>query len=142
MIEINGNFWEYPAQYYCVTTNGIVKNNGELVMGAGIALEAKNRFPQLPQRLGKLVSIFGNKAFFLQDLRIISFPTKHHFKDNSDIKLIENSAKEIAAFVKIHQVESIVMTRPGCGHGKLNWKDVKNVIEPIFSTDQFIVISR
>ena len=43
MKEIKGNFWETPAKYKCITTNGIVKKNGDTVMGAGISKEAVER---------------------------------------------------------------------------------------------------
>ena len=36
--------------------NGVVKKDGCAVMGGGIALEAKERFPNLPKRLGELLS--------------------------------------------------------------------------------------
>jgi len=42
MIESTGNIWnglEDPqVDAICVTTNGVLKRNGALVMGAGIAL--------------------------------------------------------------------------------------------------------
>lgn len=140
MKEKQGNIWKQNSQFVCVTTNGVVKHNGELVMGAGIALEAKQKFPELPKRLGTLVHTFGNLPFYLEDIGIISFPTKNHFKENSDIKLIERSAKEIAAFVIIrNDLKSIALPRPGCGNGRLNWQDVKKVLEPILKSDIFTV---
>lgn len=138
MIEQNVNLWDCPAKYRCVTTNGVVKSNGELVMGAGIALQAKQRYPKLPAILGKNVSIFGNKPFFIEEYKIISFPTKHNWKDSSNIRLIEKSAREILAFVNVHNVKSVALTRPGCGLGNLSWVDVKVVLEKYFD-NRFII---
>lgn len=39
--EVVGNMWAIPADAYCITTNGFVKKNGEAVMGAGCAKEAR-----------------------------------------------------------------------------------------------------
>ena len=140
MLEIKADLWSYPADFRCVPTNGIVKPNGCLVMGAGVAKVAAEKYPQLPDRLGRLVTIFGNKPFFFNEIGIISFPTKNHFKDPSDIGLIIASAKEIAAFVEIHD-KTIVLPRVGTGFGGLNWIDVKAAIEPIFDDNRFIVCS-
>jgi hypothetical protein len=43
----NGNMWSaYPqADLFLITTNSTLKNDGCLVMGKGIALEAAQRFP-------------------------------------------------------------------------------------------------
>lgn len=141
MIEVTGNIWDHPCKYKCVTTNGVVKPNGELVMGAGIALQAKERYPDLPARLGKAVTIFGNKPFVIHEYGIISFPTKEHWKRDSVPSLIVSSAKDIAGFVKAGTVDSIITTRPGCGVGNLVWSGVKKLLEPIFDDDRFIVIS-
>lgn len=141
MIEVNADIWTYPADYRCITTNGIVKKNGELVMGAGIALEAAKRFPELPARLGKNVSIFGNIPYIFHEWKIISFPTKNHWKDPSSLELIEKSAKEILTFANILGIISISLTRPGCGLGKLDWADVKPVLDKYFD-DRFIVCTK
>lgn len=140
MIEAEGDLWAYPADVRCVTTNGIVKRNGELVMGAGIALDAMKRFPDVAKRLGDLVSRYGNRPFWLSDHRLLSFPTKHHWKDRSDICLIETSARTIAEHFSTFGRASIAMTRPGCGHGGLSWPEVRSVIEPILD-DRFVVLS-
>lgn len=138
MIEIVGDIWSSSIQYKCVTTNGVLRNNGELVMGAGIALQAKQRFPELPARLGKNVSMFGNKPFIFHDIGIISFPTKHHWKDKSDIGLIRQSAEHIVGFVKALSIKEVALTRCGCGLGGLVWSNVKSVLEPILD-DRFKV---
>ena len=94
----------------CITTNGIVKANGEAVMGAGIAKEAKQRYNGIDIRLGKKINENGNHVYQLgvhqsKDLfkefkvAIISFPTKNNWKDNSNLKLIEQSAKELVQLI-------------------------------------------
>ncbi|MCZ2224447.1 MAG: hypothetical protein LC122_12560 [Chitinophagales bacterium] len=47
MIEVIGNLFDFVniADAICITTNGIVKSNQEAVMGAGIALQAAEKFP-------------------------------------------------------------------------------------------------
>ena len=55
MIEVFGDAWELSKDHFlCITTNGEVKINGQAVMGKGIAKEAANRFPELPEAFGRI----------------------------------------------------------------------------------------
>lgn len=145
MIEIQGNFWDVYDQYdaICCTTNGIIDSKGSLVMGAGIAKGFKETFPSLPKELGRLVKKYGNKSFALlvYDPVVISFPTKHDWKDNSDISLIIKSANEIAELVNINKFEKVLTVRPGCLNGGLSWAQVKLEIATILD-DRFTVIEQ
>lgn len=137
MIERIGNIWDYyPSNIIAVTTNGILNSRSELVMGKGIALEAKYRNPNLPKTLGGMVKQFGNIPFLVD--RIISFPTKHHWKDKSDIELIKQSARIL---VELAKGRAVYLTRPGCGCGGLKWENVKPVIAEIL-TDNFTILTQ
>lgn len=57
---VKGNVFEQlDLDYVCITTNSILNKNGELVMGAGVALEAKQRFPELPKVYGSKIKKDG-----------------------------------------------------------------------------------
>lgn len=137
---VHGNLWEYPADYRCVTTNGVITNDGkQLVMGKGVALEAKRRFPQLPYTLAKYVKQYGNRAFILPEFKLISFPTKTDWRLPSDMKLIVKSALETVAIADKYNIDSIVLPAVGCGSGGLCWPNVKVMVEDIFD-DRFTVV--
>jgi len=137
MIEVSGNIWDFDG-FHCVTTNSVVKQNGELVMGRGVALDAATRYPSIPKKLGDLVKQYGNKPFIFFDEKIISFPTKHHWKNPSDIELIIKSSKSIALLAEIYNL-TVFLTRPGCGNGGLQWDSVKLQIEP-YLNNRFTVV--
>lgn len=141
MIEVAGNLWTYPADVRVITTNGTVKKTGEAVMGRGCALEAKLRYVILPLMLGQAISGLGNEAFWFPcgDCPIVTFPVKHEWYQKADITLIERSARKIARMNALAG-QRVVMPRPGCGNGGLEWKDVKPVIAPILD-DRFHVIT-
>ena len=122
----------------CVTTNGIVKTNGDLVMGSGIAKEAKRWFRELPHILGDVVDSRGNHAYIIEKYGIASFPTKHHWKNNSDPNLIARSCREILHFGK--KWEYILLPRVGCNNGGLGWEQVKPILLTYFQNDKFIVV--
>lgn len=137
-----------PHAAACVTTNGIVKRNGYAVMGAGIAKEADQRFA-CSGKLGRLLTKSGNHVYDLCEaqgnggsFRLISFPTKHHWKDNSDMTLIRQSAEELSALCDQMGIQTCYLTPPGCGCGRLNWT---TQVEPVLSSlldDRFIIVFR
>lgn len=63
--ELIGNLWDfYRTESDCfivIPTNGVLKSNGEAVMGAGLAKQAAQRFPTLPQLLGQAIRHTGNR---------------------------------------------------------------------------------
>jgi hypothetical protein len=148
MIEVIGNLWTYhlpdgsEPDIRVITTNGTVKRNGECVMGRGCALEAKSRYPDLAFMLGQVIQGLGNEAFWImtKDGPIITFPVKHNWYEKADLSLIEKSALKIAS---MHALEdkTVVMPRPGCGNGRLDWElNVKPILAPILD-DRFHVIT-
>ena len=133
----------------CITTNGIVKTDGCAVMGAGIALQANKMF-HLDRKLGGYIKRYGNRPFNLGKIKrekdnavitLFSFPTKHHFKEDSNINLILNSAIEIKIMADKFKINNVYTVPPGCGLGNLNYQNtVKPWLEQIFDSDNFIVV--
>lgn len=146
MQEKTGDIWEYTrnCDWLCITTNGIVKKNGRAVMGRGIALQAKRRFPYIDLVLAERIRSRGNVVSPLvkaENYWILSFPTKHHWRTPSDIDLIRRSAEQLKQhFDEQEKKPLVVMPRPGCGNGQLEWSDVKRVIEPILDDPGFLII--
>ncbi len=154
MLELRGNYniFELPrnGEALCVTTNGIVKADGHAVMGAGIAKQA-NDMLHLSARLGSYINQYGNRAFnlgqyqrcYLNDVAtftVFSFPTKHHFRLDSDINLICKSAEQIVEMCDKFGITKCYLTPPGCGCGNLNYEaTVKPWISQILD-DRFVVV--
>lgn len=138
MKEIKCNIW--TKNVICVTTNGILNYKSELIMGKGIALEAKLRYPNLAMVLGRHIIKNGNVPCLVsnEDGRIIiSFPTKHHWRDKSDIELIKESARRLVMIADFQHLEEVYLPHVGCSNGGLNWNYVKSNIENILD-DRFI----
>lgn len=144
MKEVYGNAWELAKDYdvLCITTNGMVKKDGECVMGRGIAAQFKARYPFGPKILGDKIRENGNivQAIMWNDeITYMAFPTKHFWYENSDIELIERSASSLALKARAMPERKFLLPRPGCSNGKLEWKDVKPVIENILPDNVYIV---
>ncbi len=139
-----GNLWTYSADFRVITTNGIVKHNGRLTMGKGVALEAKKLFPDIDKFLGHLVHMHGNHVYVYNN--IICFPTKHNWKDKSDLVLIEQSLNEMCNALKYYKYRvkrnniSIVLPPVGCGNGGLDFETQVRPLLEKYLDDRFTVL--
>ena len=140
MKEINGNLFDYPV--ICITTNGIIKTNNRLVMGKGIALTAKQLYPDIDLQLGLAVKELGNIPHLIthNNQIIISFPTKHHWRDNSDLVLITQSISNLILLANSYTLTNVYLPKVGCGNGNLSWFEVKLLLDK-YLDDRFIVVS-
>jgi hypothetical protein len=136
----------FSPEAVCVTTNGVLKNNGALVMGAGVAKEFRDTFSGIDFKLGELVRNCGNNPYVIPaedvcaSFDIISFPTKNNWADPSDMDLIISSARKIVAICDENNYEGlIVLPAAGCGNGGLKWDDVFQNLKDILD-DRFMVI--
>jgi O-acetyl-ADP-ribose deacetylase (regulator of RNase III) len=113
------------------------------VMGKGIALQFKNKWPDNFKayeaackagevRLGKMF-VFDSSAL-LQPRYIINFPTKQHWRDKSELRSIALGLEDLIAQIRRLGIRSLAMPSLGCGNGGLAWGDVNPIIEQAFST--------
>lgn len=127
----------------CVTTNGCVKKNGHAVMGKGIAKQVNDQF-QVSYKLGCLLCC-GNQVYHLgvyssRQFHLFSFPTKHDWRNGSDLDLIKASAYGLRAECDKYGIQTCYLTPPGCGCGGLDYNtQVAPILEPILD-DRFIVV--
>jgi hypothetical protein len=135
-----------PRDALCVTTNGYIKLNGAGVMGRGVARQAAKMYPGIEYALGISLKVYGNTvqpwwAMYPFNELIIFFPTKQSYDGPADIDLIERSTIQLIALAKTLALRSVVLPRPGCGNGRLDWaSDVKPVIDK-YLDDRFIVVN-
>lgn len=143
MQEIQNDIWSFWEKgfWIVIPTNGFVKKNGECVMGRGLALQAKERFPELPSKLGDRIKEYGNVVFTFSDYHIITFPVKTVWWNIASLELIKYSCLSLREIFKYNLSGiplPLYLPRVGCGNGKLDWKDVKPILERILD-ERFIV---
>lgn len=125
---IEGDLFSSPAQVLVNTVNTVG------VMGKGIALEFKKRYPdmfkQYKKQCDKHKLIIGKlMLWYAPDHWILQFPTKEHWRNPSKMEYIE---KGLATFVRRYadyNISSVAFPRLGCGNGELDWNDVKILME-------------
>lgn len=146
LIEVFGNLWTYEAEARCITTNGFVKVNGAAVMGRGCAKQAMERYPGIEFTLGELLERQGNHVFLLGGNKpgeyLFSFPVKHKWNEPADISLIIRSAYQLRTIAAALDLTCIVLPRPGCGNGQLQWEGFDGVKIQIMNKldDRFHII--
>lgn len=136
--ELQCNYWNEPADLRVVTTNGMVKKNGECVMGRGNALQANKRHPKLAKELGKAILTYGNRPYIFPEYRIATLPVKHHWKEKADIRLIIPGLYQLCELIKIYQIKNVLLPRPGCSNGQLDWDDIRNMVEYTLSAHDLL----
>lgn len=114
------------------------------VMGAGLALSFKNRFPYNFTQYKKacasgLITIGSCLTIREGETWIINFPTKTHFKNKSELNYISNGLPSLINELNKHKIISVAIPALGCGLGGLNVKEVKPVIEAAFKNLHFDV---
>ena len=111
------------------------------VMGRGIALQFKKRFPdnfksykaacdRKELQPGKMFVHDLNELFHPR--YIINFPTKRHWKGKSRMTDIEDGLQAMVEEVRQRNIRSIAIPPLGCGLGGLQWPDVRARIERAF----------
>lgn len=133
MIEyVSGDFFEYDADIRINTVNCVG------VMGAGVALEFKNRYPEMFKAYVKVCKenrIEPGRPYVWEEIdlfsrcTIINLPTKIHWKNPSEYEYIEKDLLWLKDYL-MAKSEDCVVTLPalGCGHGGLDWGIVKKQI--------------
>lgn len=107
------------------------------VMGKGIALMFKERFPdnfdayaracrKRELRIGKMflterTDLFGPRW-------IINFPTKTHWRVKTRKHWVEKGMRDLVRVIRKKEIRSVAIPPLGCGNGGLHWRDVKPVI--------------
>jgi O-acetyl-ADP-ribose deacetylase (regulator of RNase III) len=106
------------------------------VMGKGIALMFKERFPdnyKAYEAACKRKEIKAGSLFVTEQLMaprwIINFATKQHWRNPSKIEWIESGLSDLRSFIVEHKIKSIALPPLGSGNGGLDWGNVRPMIE-------------
>ena len=122
IVEVTqGDLLESRAQTLINTVNTVG------VMGKGIALEFKKRFPEMyldyVNRCKAGEVELGKPYLFRRLLTpwIINFPTKEHWRSSSRLDAIVEGLEYLGEHVDEWGIESLAVPPLGCGHGQLEW---------------------
>lgn len=130
----SGDMFAEPVEALVNTVNCVG------VMGKGVALEFKQRWPDnfkvykaacdakalVPGR----ILVYENLELFGADgpRFLVNFPTKSHWRSPSKLTYIENGLDALVEQIQHFNIKSIALPPLGCGNGGLDWALVKPLI--------------
>jgi hypothetical protein len=124
MILERGDMWSvfFDTDVFMITTNPIIRKDGAVVMGRGIAAEAKDRYPDLPYDFAASLSCYGNEGVdfigYYEYTRIYYFMVKDHWAKSAEIEIIRNSVNRLK-YLFGYSDERVDLNFPGIGNGGL-----------------------
>jgi O-acetyl-ADP-ribose deacetylase (regulator of RNase III)/uncharacterized protein YwgA len=130
----DGDLFAEPVEALVNTVNCVG------VMGKGVALEFKRRWPENFKAYKKLCDakqlapgklyIFETKGLFSSEgpRFLVNFPTKDHWRSKSQLSYVKDGLDALAKAICDYRITSIAIPPLGCGNGGLDWADVKPLI--------------
>ncbi len=104
------------------------------VMGAGVALAFKSRYPEMFRAYKKACNEGRIRPGEIDVWRtltdwIINFPTKRHWRNKSRYEDIETGLGSLHDYLREQGSVRVALPALGCGHGGLDWTRVASMIE-------------
>jgi O-acetyl-ADP-ribose deacetylase (regulator of RNase III) len=131
----NGNIFDSKCE---ILVNPV---NTQGIMGKGLALEFKKRFPNNFNFYKRgceegyfvlypiITASIDDDLLVEQGKVILNFKTKEKWCNPSKIEYIKEGMEQLVEWMQIYEFpQSIAIPALGCGLGGLAWKDVKKVI--------------
>lgn len=121
---IIGDMFKSKAQTLVNTVNCVG------IMGKGIALEFKKRFPEMHEdylRRCEAKQVKLGQPYLYRPLLppwILNFPTKDHWRSVSRLEDIVRGLCYLEQHYKEWEITSLAVPPLGCGHGQLEWRVV------------------
>ena len=132
--------------YVVDPTNACVTRGGENVMGAGLSLDVKRRWPEMPRLYGAILmeavrpGVPMGRTPAVPDLRpplvtvdderrLCLAVVKADWRDRADLGLIAAVLAELGGFVSGRRDVQVAIPRLGCGAGGRDWEsEVKPLV--------------
>ncbi len=127
-----GDIFETPADIRVNTVNCVG------VMGAGVALAFKNRYPEMFKKYAKACKAgevrpgkphVWEKSEFDEIVTVVNLPTKDHWRQPSEYEYVEKGLRWLREFIEKRGEVRVALPALGSGHGGLDWLRVQKMIE-------------
>ncbi len=112
------------------------------VMGKGIALMFRKAFPENMRAYAAACQageVRVGRMFVTQNHRsagprwIINFPTKKHWRNPSKLEWVCEGLRDLVRVIRAYEIRSVAIPPLGCGHGSLDWSQVRPAIDAALS---------
>jgi O-acetyl-ADP-ribose deacetylase (regulator of RNase III) len=130
IVYVEGNILESSASVLVNPVNCVG------VMGAGLALQFKRKYPEMFKMYKKnctMVSMdVGDVACFYEtdaEQIIVNLATKRHWKEACSLEGMEKCVRTLRGILEASKPKSVALPKLGCGCGGLTWHKVRPIIE-------------
>jgi O-acetyl-ADP-ribose deacetylase (regulator of RNase III) len=128
-IEVQGNLFDSDAKGlgHGVNTSGL--------MGAGIAVEFKHRYPEMYLEYKRWCKSEVHREGFVLPWAgvdgkwIYNIASQDRPGANARLTWLELGLADALLHAEAHHIDKIALPRIGCGIGGLDWVDVRDIIE-------------
>lgn len=109
-------------------------------MGRGIAVQFKERYPEMYKEYVRRCRTgeFLPGTIYLYEKAgeaVFNLATEKHWRLGAELSFVEQSLKEMMELAHAHGIDRIALPRIGAGLGKLDWDEVKTVINRVAGED-------
>jgi hypothetical protein len=134
-----GNMWDVfeSADLFAVTTCNSHYRDGRLIMGAGIAKQARDRVYGLDKEFGRMAKRVRYGLLVSENWprqKVAAFQTKIDWREPSKLDVIELSTRMLIDWCAAHPTAWVHLNFPGIGRGGLRREDVLPVIAALPDT--------
>ena len=148
MRYLSGDLWHLAHEldgWVVVPTNTTIRQDGNAVMGAGVAKDAAERYPELSRQLARHIRRFDDGLYL--NAPVICMPTKRNWRSGSQLDLIEMGCHRLVELARVFDMVDhdcpIFLPKIGCGLGGLNWeRQVRPVVDSLLGGDRFVLVSK
>jgi hypothetical protein len=139
---VEGDLWSFYDQgyYVVVPTNRATRRDGAAIMGRGVAQQAVQRFPKLPQWYGAELRS-GTYFKIFHEQRLVMFPVKNDWREQADLELIKSSCIALRAEA-LRTGFRAALPLVGCGFGELSEEQVIPLLETHLPRPCFTLVRR
>lgn len=121
---VSTSIWDSTAQTIVNPVNTVG------VMGAGLALEFKQKYPEMHEKYRQFclsgdLTIGKLWLYKTQDRWILNFPTKSDWRKPSEFTYLAEGLNKFIKTYKQLGITSISFPQLGCGKGGLAWDSIK-----------------
>lgn len=129
----------HDTDAFCITTNSYIRNDGELVMGRGIAKIANKTLNGLSKALGRKIEekcghlgTYGVLPSNRKNIdKMVAFQVKTHFKEDADLDLIKASTEGLSRMAEKYPYKRFDLNFPGVGNGGRSKGEVAPIIKTL-----------
>jgi O-acetyl-ADP-ribose deacetylase (regulator of RNase III) len=140
--EVSGDIFRSDARVLVSPVNSIG------VSGAGLALAFKRRYPKAEAEFVRSSKSWQEGEVLVVEVgtpeapRAVAYvPTKYHWREPSDLDLVDAGLRGLAAKLAERGDASVAMPALGCGLGGLPWADVRTHIVAYLDLREGLVAS-